>query len=187
MKAKIRDEILKLRDKLPVCERNECSGCIMNKLFNIPEFKQASSILFYVSKGSEVETELMIKEAMLHGKKVAVPFVNKETNEIVPYYINDYDNDLEPGSFGILEPKKEKRLLAPVKEIEMIIVPGTAFDKKGNRIGYGHGFYDKLLTGADHVTILALAYDCQVVDSIPEEVHDIRVRKIITESGVINT
>ncbi len=145
----------------------------------MPEFINAETIAFYVSFSKEVFTHSMIKE-LLGKKRILVPKVVK--GKITFYEINNF-NELKPGKFNILEPIASKK--ADYSEINLIIVPGIAFDKFGHRIGYGFGMYDVLLRSIKCRKI-GLAFNSQIVDKIPKEKFDVAVDKIITEKEVID-
>ena len=141
----------------------------------MPEYKKAKTVSFFVSFGSEVDTHDMIKEA-LKEKEVCVPVV--QGDYIALSKINGLGDLDKEGKYGILEPSS---IIEIDKElVDLIIVPGVAFDKKGYRIGYGRGYYDKLLKEFNGKTI-GLAFSLQIVNKIPKEEHDIRVDKVITE------
>jgi 5-formyltetrahydrofolate cyclo-ligase len=101
--------------------------------------------------------------------------------------IRDFPGELSQGSFGILEPKAE--FIRPVspEELEIVVVPGVAFDYEGTRIGYGGGFYDRFLKEVKDATIIGLAYECQILPKLPRKDHDVRVDKIITPKCIIET
>ena len=155
---------------------------IKNKLFQIDEFKKAKNILFYVSYDGEVFTHDAIKKAFI-DKKVVVPISNKEDYSLILSKLNSFE-DLGQGPYGILEPKKEKIKETSIDEIDLIIVPGIGFDLKGNRIGHGKGFYDRLLKNTN-VPIIALAFEFQIIEKIPVDEHDKPVDIIITEKRII--
>ena len=124
----------------------------------------------------------MIKEA-LNEKKVVVPISNKKDCSLTLSELKDWD-DLEASSYGILEPKKEKIKEISIDEIDLIIVPGVAFDKFGNRLGHGKGYYDRLLKNAN-TTIIGLAFEFQTIEKIPTDEHDKPVDIIITEDRIM--
>lgn len=141
--------------------------------------------MFYVSMEREVYTHDMIKTALLENKEIAVPLVLESQNIILPCKLNDFP-DLKHGPLSILQPSKEKIQNVPMSAIDLIIVPGIAFDKKGNRLGRGKGFYDRFLHLIDpETTKIALAFSFQIVEQVPATENDIVVDKIITENGVI--
>ncbi len=184
MKRRIREKILSRRDKEPEDLRRKKSQRIKEKLFSLKEFKKAHTILFYYSKGSEVGTREMMEEALWEGKRVLLPKVRRR--EIYLGEIKDLERDVEKGSFGILEPKKTSKKTT-TKEINLVILPGIAFNLKGKRIGYGKGYYDRFLKRlSKKVSLVALAYDFQIVNSLPVKRHDRSVGKIITETRIID-
>jgi len=184
-KEEIRKRILSLRDSQTEEEMRSKSELIQKRLFNLPEFKKAKTIMFYVAMGSEVRTEQMIKQALKQGKRVVVPISDVKKRKLILSELKDFD-ELKPGTFNILEPKKEFIRPVSAEEIDLVIVPGIAFDKKGNRIGYGMGFYDKFLTSLKkRIPVVGLAYELQIVDAIPVDDKDVTVNKVITEKEVI--
>ena len=161
-------------------QRSAKSREIEERLFSLPEFKSARAILFFVSFRSEVETVPMIRRVLDEGKRVALPKVKGKGLEL--FEINNFDKDVSPGAWGILEPCE----IAPAKldDMDIIIVPGAAFDERGNRLGYGAGFYDKLLFEFKKPTV-AIAFEQQIVQNVPADLHDVPVQKIVTEKRII--
>ena len=179
MKKQIRAKILEKREVLSKDEIFLMSNSIKDKLFSLEEFKKAKNVMFYTSFKSEVDTHLMIKEA-LKGKNISVPkLVGKN---IEPCLINDFDNLIESKKFGILEPLDLVKV--NYKNIGIVVVPGIVFDKRGHRIGSGLGYYDKFLKKVKSIKI-GLAYDFQIVEKIPNEEHDIAMDIIVTEKKII--
>lgn len=178
-KEKIRKELLQKRKNLSTYEVLKRSNEIIKNLENLREFKEAEKIACYISFNNEVFTHGLIKK-YIKEKKILVPVVNKERKEIELSLLADW-KDLSQGAYGILEPR-EKLI---VNDADIIIVPGIAFDKRGNRIGYGEGYYDRLLSKLKAIKI-ALAYDFQVLEKLPEEEHDIKMDMIVTEKGYYN-
>lgn len=180
-KHEIRTEILKLRAAHPETERISKSAEIEKRLFSIREFAAAKSMLFYASKSDEVQTKGMITRALSEGKRVALPIVREQ--DLVLSEIRSFEG-LIGGKFGILEPK----IVVPVEpgKIEAVIVPGVAFDEQGNRIGFGKGYYDRLLKRlGKNVQRIGLAYEFQVVPKIPAGEWDIPIHLIVTEKRTI--
>jgi 5-formyltetrahydrofolate cyclo-ligase len=183
MKKKLKSEIISKRELLPREELLRKSAEIKKKLFSLKEFINSQTIMFYTSIKSEVYTHDMITEALI-SKKVAIPVVDKVKDEISPSEIKDF-SELSQGTFGILEPKKDFiRKILP-EEIDLVIVPGIAFDIKGHRIGYGKGYYDRLLKKTKAVKI-GFAFELQIIDEVPKEAHDVPMDKIITEKRIID-
>jgi len=175
MKKEMRKQILEKRNSLTKEEIKEKSKIIKKKLFSSEEYQQAKTVSFFVSFSSEVDTHDMIKEA-LKEKEVCVPVV--QGDYMVLSKINGFGDLDKQGKYGILEPSS---VIEVDKElVDLIIVPGVAFDRRGYRIGYGRGYYDKVLKDFNGKTI-GLAFSLQIVDSIPAEEHDIKVDRVITE------
>lgn len=182
MKSSVRTEILALRNSLTTDEIKEKSASIKEKLFSMEVFRNSKVVFFYVSVGSEVQTHDTIKE-VLDKKRVAVPITEKISKTISASELLNL-NELEEGSFGILEPKKDFARIVDPKDLDLIIVPGIAFDAKGRRIGYGHGYFDNFLKDISAPKI-ALAYEMQLVDEIPASEKDVNVDFIVTEKRII--
>lgn len=148
---------------------------IFNKIIELKEYKESKLILIYVSLNDEVDTLKLIKHSLKIGKKVAVP--KCEGDNIVFYNINKL-SDLEEGSFRILEPKTNEVINDFSDSI--CIIPGIAFDKENNRIGYGRGFYDRFLEEYNG-TKIGLAYRECICDKIDNETTDIKMDIVITD------
>jgi len=178
-KEKFRKEILDKLDRQSVGEALQKSRVIKEKLFSLPEFKKAKTVMLYASKTKEVNTYEMIDGALEMGKKVALPRC-AGLEGIVPKEIIDRHTDLEKGTYGVYEPKKQQADVQP-ENIDLIIVPGLAFDRQNARLGRGKGYYDRFLKDLprDKITI-GLAFDFQITESLPTDSHDIPVSKIIT-------
>lgn len=187
IKNDIRRETLAKRDAIPLPVRRLKDSAIKDRLMGIDAFKNAGTILFYASFRSEVSTMPIIEEAIRMGKAVCLPKSEPETLTLSVFRVRGPD-DIKPGYMGIPEPAvSENAAGIGIEGIEMVIIPGSAFDPKGGRLGYGKGFYDRLLTGLKgSVPLLALAYEEQVVGEIPLEEHDVPVDMIITDRRIID-
>jgi len=183
MKETLRKEIKEKRRKHSKEEQRKKSKEIKEKLFNLPEYKESKTVLFYVSYNGEVNTFDMRKEALI-DKKVVVPISNIETQTLSLSILESWD-DLELGSYNILEPKKECIKEISIDVIDLIIVPGVAFDISGNRMGHGKGYYDKLLDKTK-TTSIGLCFEFQLVEKIPTQPHDKAVDILITEKRIFN-
>jgi 5-formyltetrahydrofolate cyclo-ligase len=184
MKTEILSRILKKRRCLTAAEIMEKSKQIKRRLFELKEYEEAKTILFYVSYGNEVSTHEMIKDSLAIGKRVVVPKVNEKDHSLCLSLLSKWE-DLVICSYNILEPRLECIKEISLESIDLMILPGVVFDSQGNRIGHGFGYYDRLLKNKRKENILALAFECQIVEKIPAEEHDIRVAKIITEDRII--
>ena len=187
MKRKTRKKILNNRRSLNPDWIREQSGMIAEKLFELEIFQAARTVMFYVSQKSEVNTREMIKRALSGGWKVAVPVAREEGRRLLPIVIEDPEKELFPGSRGILEPEISPNKYLHPRELDLVILPGIAFDLKGNRVGRGAAFYDNFLTAVRPETgKAALAFECQLVESITPSRHDVPMDLIVTEKRVIN-
>ena len=180
MKNKFKEVVLEKRNLLTKKEILEKSKKIEEYLFSIEQYKNSKIVMFYVSFINEVYTHEMIRNA-LKNKTVVIPKVVHK--EIEPSIIIDFDNLISSGKFGILEPIEIMKVA--YKNIDVVLVPGIAFDQYGHRIGYGLGYYDKFLRKVPKATKIGLAFDLQVMDKIPKELHDVPVDFIITEERVL--
>lgn len=181
-KRQFREELLKKRRNLSAKER-ESKGLLIqeNAKKRIP-WDSIESIGLYASQGSEVQTDLLFKNAKELGKSIAYPRIT--TEEELQYYIIDELKELIPGLFGVNEPLNSQTHRS-IESLDIIIIPGLAFDRFGYRLGYGRGYFDRILAGVDSKKVIGLAFDLQIIDKLPAQPHDIRVGAIVTESGVI--
>jgi len=158
------------------------SELIKAALFKTLEFRAAKMIMFYSAFDGEVETLEMIKQAQTLGKKIVLPVTIKEKKEIIPSLIINLEESLTNGPYGIKQPKENITQEVDSCAIDLVIVPGVAFDKKGNRLGRGEGYYDRFLKKLPQKTPkIGLAFDFQVVDCLPcVEKHDVSVSSVIS-------
>ena len=145
MKQTLKAEVYEKRDSLSKEEIKEKSSKIKDKLYSLIEFNRAKNIMFYVSFKSEVDTQEIIKELLkIKEKKVLVPYVIEDDLRLHVSELKDF-NELEPKTFGILSPKEPYTREFNPDKVDIVIVPGIAFDRTGHRIGYGYGYYDRFL------------------------------------------
>jgi 5-formyltetrahydrofolate cyclo-ligase len=145
-KRSIRAKMLHHRRNQHFDDVQQRSRKIEEKLISLPEFFTAKSIMFYVSLPGEVDTHKMIDDALKEEKKVAVPITDKHVNNLWPSQILEFPHELTPTTFGVLEPKPPYYRLIPPSEVDLIIMPGVAFDRTGHRLGHGKGYYDRFLS-----------------------------------------
>ena len=177
-KKDIRSRVLEKRNCITDKEWEEKSHEIYEKVVTHPFFFEADSIYCYVDYRREVGTRAIIEKSWEMGKKVAVPKVNG--TEMNFYYISQF-SDLKEGYRGILEP--DPQFPASDKKA-LVIMPGAAFDRNRNRIGYGKGYYDKFLRVHQNYSTIAICFECQLVDQIPATDLDIRPDFLITEENI---
>jgi 5-formyltetrahydrofolate cyclo-ligase len=169
--------MLKMRNKLNSQEVTKRSKTIQEHVINTEEFQRAEVVGAYFAIDSEVMTELIIGRAKMLGKKIALPRVEGYK---IAFYELQLTNTLVKGRFGIMEPPPYE----PMDKIDMLVVPGIAFDKKGNRVGYGKGFYDRLLANKRTKFSIGLAYSFQLVENLPYDLYDKRLDAIASEDGI---
>lgn len=194
MKQDIRKNILAQREQLPAEVRAAHSTAITERLLQLPEYRQAGAMLGYMNFGAEYASELWVERALADGKRLALPKVNHHTNHLDLYWVDDLENQLAAGLWGIREPVVERcERLNGLNEIEFVLLPGVAFTRDGARLGYGGGFYDKLLVRLDDESgvahspaLVAGAYSMQLVERIPQEATDRKVEWLVTENETID-
>ena len=186
-KAAIREQARKNR----VAQKNKdaLSRAICGRFMAMPAYQAAKTVMWYVDAGSEVRTRHTLPEALTHGKRVVVPWCVVEANTLELFLLEDM-SELVEGAYKILEPKDELRRLpekvVQPEELDLVMVPGTAFDPRGGRMGQGKGYYDRLLARArPDAPLVALAFDCQLFDEIPVAPHDVFMDQVLTETRAI--
>ena len=161
-------------------DRIKKSQIISEKLFLTEEFKRAETILFYASFDGEVDTFEMMTQAKHSGKRIALPTIIKDQKRIVPALVPTLESDLEVGLYGIKQPKSSCRDIS-LDNINLVIVPGIAFDSSNQRLGRGQGYYDRFLKEIpSRLPAVGLAFDFQIVPHFPfTEEHDMKVSRVI--------
>ena len=156
------------------------SLAVVKQLAAVPAFVEAKLLVVYVSFGCEIETHALIRQLLTEGRHVCVPAF--QDGKYFAVEIQDFDRDLIAGKLNILEPKLLRH--TPVTRPDVWLVPGLAFDRKGNRLGRGRGYFDALLQHAPGIKI-ALTHDFQLLNEVPVEPHDVRMDFIVTENQVV--
>lgn len=168
-------------------DKDDLSQEICARFAALPEYVRARTVMYYIDVRSEVRTRHALPGALAEGKKVVVPWCNAQ-GELELFHLESMD-ELAIGMYKILEPKQELRAL-PAKQVkaedlDLVMVPGVAFDRTGARMGHGKGYYDKLLLHARaDAPLVALAFECQLFPEIPTAPHDIFMDLLITERAI---
>lgn len=184
-KKEIRKICLDFRNSMSQDEVELKSKKIISKLMKMEEYKKSNTVFVYMDFKNEVQTNNLIKKMLIKGKHVITSYTDTTNTVLILFRLHDIEKDLEVSPFGYLEPKKENLKSVDIKNIDLIIVPGVAFDRQLNRVGFGRGYYDKLLGSKRNDTkAIAIAYEFQVLDKIPYEEHDIKMDMIITEENI---
>lgn len=189
LKGELRNWISKARAAEP--DKDGKSRAILERVLALPAFRDARAVQFYLDTGSEVRTRSFIPRALELGKKVVVPYCTRDERgeEVLGLFALEDLDELEPGAFRILEPKAALRERPAkqwdVRDVDLILVPGVVFDRRGGRIGHGWAYYDKLLRLArPDCWLVGLAYECQVVDEVPMGPQDVYMDLVVTEQNV---
>jgi 5-formyltetrahydrofolate cyclo-ligase len=187
-KKALRREIINKRNNMDINEKKIKDKKIIDKFYNSEEYKKAEKIFIYISYSSEIDTKSIINKALKDNKKIYVPRTEFKIRRMDAIEITSLDN-LTESSYGTLEPGVGESYIDP-NELDLIIVPGVAFDRNGGRMGYGAGFYDRYFKkinkdNAMKIKKLALAYDFQVIERVPMDKNDMPIDNIITDKEFI--
>ncbi|NLN06983.1 MAG: 5-formyltetrahydrofolate cyclo-ligase [Firmicutes bacterium] len=185
-KKELRKEVLARRDRLSWEEVRAKSEAIAERLFALPAYRSAGNIMYFLSFGKEVQTLQFVPRTLAHGKRVIAPKTVPATKELLLSEIRDPGADLAPGVWGIPEPKEEALRPVEPQAVDFVTVPGVAFDMTGRRLGYGAGYYDRFFPRLRRdVPLVALTFEVQLEEELPEDPWDWPVDIIITEKRVI--
>jgi 5-formyltetrahydrofolate cyclo-ligase len=183
-KGDLRAEIKRRVEALSAHERRVRSEAVALRVLDLPEFRRARAVMLFASMPDEVDTSPIIAGALTAGKRVALPRCRPDGRELAVVEIHDPTADLAAGHYGIPEPVG--RDAVDPGDLDFVLVPGRAFDRAGARLGRGAAYYDRFLAGAAAgATRCAVCFDCQLVDAVPRDPHDVSVQIIVTESGVV--
>ncbi len=184
VKGALRQEILARRDAMDpaVCAR--LSAAVLTRVAALARFRQARVVLAYASFGSELDTRPLLRDVLASGRALVLPRVERAARRLALHRVGDLDADLEAGPWGIPEPAPARCAAATPGEIDFVLVPGLVFDPHGGRIGYGAGYYDRLLGAwpSPVPPLVAAAFELQVVPQVPVLPGDHRVDLVVTES-----
>ena len=185
-KGEIRRRILMLRNAMPPESIAVKSAEIVRRLMELREIRDSSTLMVFLSFGSEVHTDDLIRWGWGEGKRIVVPLCCPETRELMPCRIDGFE-ELESGHYGIREPKASRFQSVPQREIDAVLIPAVAFDWRGCRVGYGGGYYDRFLPEVPQAAKIGAAFACQIVAEIPADPYDVTVDQIVTEKGIISS
>jgi 5-formyltetrahydrofolate cyclo-ligase len=182
----LRRTVLAGRDSLTPSLRGSLSEKIRHTVEQIAAYSNCRTPLIYVSFRSEVETQRLIEGRLRQGLHVAVPKTDVLNKRLLPYLIRDCSRDLRPGAYGILEPDPARTTPICPEEIDVALIPGSVFDRRCGRYGYGGGYYDRFLNDmAPRAIRIGLAFHMQLSPEIPLKPHDQRMDIIVTERECI--
>ncbi len=183
-KADMRAAVLAARDRLDPEWRAQASGRITEILLQLPAQTAANAVLSYAAFRSEFDTRVFNEHVLASGRTLLLPRIDRAIRRLRLYVVASLTDDVVPGVWGILEPNPARCPEATIDEADFVLMPGVAFDAHGGRLGYGGGFYDRLLAGASaDLPKVAAAFSAQVVDAVPTDLHDVRITTLVTETG----
>jgi len=183
-RERVRTETRHRREALTSEERTRLSQRIVDFTAHWIQRQGFDSVMLYLSMRSEVETTGLLEELLNSGKQVCAPVVDTEQLELIPRRIQNLKTELVRHPYGMLEPN-ETCPIFPTEHLQLIVVPGIAFDRNGYRLGYGKGFYDRFLTKCSYAVAVGLAYEIQLVENTFPQTWDVPVQHIFTETGRI--
>lgn len=182
LKAALRAEMRRVRASIPEGERHRRGETIRERLLGLPEMRRAGSVLVFASFGSEVSTRDLASDLHASGKRLLLPYLSEgrmEVTEVGP------DEPLVPSSYGPEEPGR--KVPADPEGIDVVVVPGLAFDRRGNRVGYGGGAYDRFLARLrPEALLIGVAFAEQVVEEVPAAATDVPVHLVVTDREVLD-
>jgi len=184
-KKTLRERVIAQRDALDADRRRDCSAAITRRLLVLPDYRAADVVAAYASFGSEFDTTGFLEAVLAAGKQLLLPRINKAERRLELRQVDNLETDLVAGVWGIREPGLHCPL-RPIAAAAFILVPGVAFTAKGERLGYGGGFYDRLLAEAGPpARRISAAFSLQLVENLPTGERDQRVHCIVTESQTL--
>ena len=166
-------------------EKSQAESIMLESLLNWEVFKKAGVIHIFISMPDEPDTRPIIEHCWSSRKKIAVPVVLPDTFDLFHSEIKSFD-DLVSGMHGTQEPSPERRIKINPESFDLVIVPGVAFDRQGGRLGHGKGYYDRFLELTSAFR-LGLTFNCQLLETVPTELHDVPMNAILSESGIVQT
>lgn len=184
-RAQLRRAVLGRRLALPADRVAELSARVRAHLVSHPVWRASRVVLAYASFRQEVDTFPLLAEALARGKELVLPRVDRASRSLDLLRVKDLETDLRPGYQGILEPDPARCAPTDPHLIDLVLVPGVVFDRRGFRLGYGGGYYDRLLGSLPRAVRVGLAFSLQVVEEIPVLPHDLPVDILVTEDGIL--
>jgi len=185
-KRAFRESIAPKVDGLSPGARAEASRRACANLAGLELFRSAAKVLAFASMPDEVDVAPFLSECIEAGKRLYLPLVEWKARRMVPVRVEDLEKDVVFSRGGVPGPAPGGER-AGAEDMDLVVVPGRAFDREGRRLGRGGGFYDRLLPGVDPAKVAAVAFECQIVEAVPVDEYDVPVRLIVTELGIIYT
>lgn len=184
LKVQLRKQLKAIRRALPTEARAARSSAISARVRELDAFAECRHMAAYAPIRGEADPSALVREALARGAKVAMPRVDEESNEVVLHDIGDPDELVVSGRFAIPEPRRDAPR-TPLEEVELVLVPALGLDPSGRRLGWGRGFYDRLLPRLPRARRVGLVYDFQLLAEIPDHEHDQRVDVVVTDARTL--
>lgn len=184
-KRSLRERVRITRDAADPDHRRAWSERICQHLLLECDLAAPATALSYAGFGSEIDTLPFNRALIDRGVSLVLPRVERAAGGLVLYRVRDLDADLTPGVWGIPEPDPRRCAVVLPGGIDWMLVPGLVFDRRGGRVGYGGGYYDRLLPQLPRLKRIAAAFECQIVDAVPRGPHDVMMDRLITEAGTV--
>jgi 5-formyltetrahydrofolate cyclo-ligase len=183
-KAALRRSLIARRDAIPAATRSRIAERLAARIAQLPQFAPARSVLATMSIGSELGTRALLDRARAAGKAIVLPRVSAPPRHLELHLVSDPDVDLVPGVWDIPEPDPGRCPRVTLAEVDFALVPALAADRDGYRLGYGAGYFDRLLAGRGERPFCVIGLPSEfVVDSLPREPHDVAVDLVLGEAG----
>ena len=182
-KKLLRKNIIEQRKNINQIQINNISTAIINKIISNSLYQQAKNIMFYIALSGEINLEKLIIQTLKDNKTVSVPYLHESYGLMDAAIINDIV-DLTLGKFNIMMPKKETLKIINPEDLDIIFIPGLAYDENGNRLGFGGGYYDRFLPKCLNANFIGIISDEYILNEIPKENHDILLNYLASESGI---
>lgn len=189
-KSSLRVALKPILDSISQTNRTLSRQQLTNHLLASDLYQAATTIFAYAALPSEISLAPFITTALADGKRVCIPTINWDTKAMQPAQIQNLDTDLESGRYGVRTPIARCPLVEP-NDIDLILIPGLAFDHDLNRLGRGAGFYDRMIDSmspsSTRPPLVGVCFDCQIVERVPTEPHDHPMDRVITQTGFIDS
>jgi len=184
LKADLRKQALARRDALTAEERHALSKRITRRLLALDAYRGARSVMAYASFGSEFETADLLADVLAQGKQLVLPRIERGSRTLQLHAVDDPGRQLAPGVWGILQPRPDLCTPVAASQLEFVLVPGVAFTRRCERLGYGGGFYDDFISGlARRPPLVAAAFSLQILQELPVSERDQTVDCVVTEDA----
>jgi 5-formyltetrahydrofolate cyclo-ligase len=185
-KAALRAKVLAQRDAVDETSRQQQQAAVLDRILELPEWREAGTLMVYLGIRTELDPVPLAEAVLASGRRLVLPRILRGQGTLEIREVHDLDTDLVPGVWGLREPDPQRCPEVPVGDLDFILVPGVAFDRDGGRMGYGAGYYDRMLAHEDQrATLAAALFEVQLVEAVPREAHDLPVELLVLPDRLI--